>query len=145
VCGHYTSSHFFTYSTKVRGLESVSETCVLNKNTTMDNVQKHNNCINIPSSQKFTSYSPFSSVYPSSVPKASSFDPETCHGRDPCQLLTRRPGFSPKLVHVSLVMDEVAVGYVFFECFGFPCRFSFGPVLHFSHPSAGSGTTVHLS
>jgi hypothetical protein len=26
---------------------------VLNKNRTMDNVQKHNNCINVPSSQTF--------------------------------------------------------------------------------------------
>jgi hypothetical protein len=30
--------------------------CVLNKNRRMDNVQKHNNCINISSSQIFRSY-----------------------------------------------------------------------------------------
>jgi hypothetical protein len=30
--------------------------CVLNKNRTMDNIQKHNNRINIPSSQTFRSY-----------------------------------------------------------------------------------------
>jgi hypothetical protein len=32
--------------------DSVSDKlCVLNENRTMDNVQKHNNCINMPSSQ----------------------------------------------------------------------------------------------
>jgi hypothetical protein len=30
--------------------------CVLNKNMTMYNVQKHNICINVPSSQTFISY-----------------------------------------------------------------------------------------
>jgi hypothetical protein len=30
--------------------------CILNKNRTMDNVQKHNNCINISSSQTFRYY-----------------------------------------------------------------------------------------
>jgi hypothetical protein len=40
-------------------LKTETESClrniVLNKNRTMDNVQRHNSCINIPSSQTFRS------------------------------------------------------------------------------------------
>jgi hypothetical protein len=44
--------HNWVGSTWRRRHNPVSETlCVLNKSRTMDRVQKHNNCINIPSSQ----------------------------------------------------------------------------------------------
>jgi hypothetical protein len=43
--------------TKVRRLNPVSEILyVLNENSKMDNVKKHNNCINMSSSQTFRSY-----------------------------------------------------------------------------------------
>jgi hypothetical protein len=38
------------------GDNSVSEMLFLNKNRTMDDVHKRNICINVPSSQTFTSY-----------------------------------------------------------------------------------------
>jgi hypothetical protein len=34
----------------------LSETLLLNKNRTMDNVQKHNTCVNVPLSQTFRAF-----------------------------------------------------------------------------------------
>jgi hypothetical protein len=47
------------------------------------------------------------------------------------------PGFE----QVRFVVDRVALGQVFSECFGFPCQFSFHQLLH-NHPhlSSGAGT-----
>jgi hypothetical protein len=33
------------------------------------------------------------------------------------------PGFDPRLHHVGFVKNKVALGLVFFECFGVPCQF----------------------
>jgi hypothetical protein len=42
---------------------------------------------------------------------------------------------------VGFVVDEVVLGQVFSEYFGFPCQFSFHQVLHIHHhTSAGDGT-----
>jgi hypothetical protein len=41
---------------------------------------------------------------------------------------------------VRFVVDKVALGQVFFECFGFLCQFSFNKLLH-THLSSGAGTT----
>jgi hypothetical protein len=37
----------------------------------------------------------------------------------------RRPGFKTGSSHVGFVVDEVALGQVFSEYFGFPCQSSF--------------------
>jgi hypothetical protein len=46
---------------------------------------------------------------------------------------------------VGFVVDEVALGQVLFECFGFPCQFSFHRLLHIHHHlSSGAGTLGQL-
>jgi hypothetical protein len=53
----------------------------------------------------------------------------------------RRPGFNSRSEHVGFVVDNVAPGQVFSEYFGFPCQFSFHPLLHIPHHlSSGAGT-----
>jgi hypothetical protein len=56
------------------------------------------------------------------------------------QLRRRRPGFDPRSGHMGFVVDEVALGQVFSEYFGFPCQFSFHRLLHTHHLSSGAGT-----
>jgi hypothetical protein len=53
----------------------------------------------------------------------------------------RRPGFDPGSGQVGFVVDKVALGQVFSEYFGFPCKSSFQQLLH-NHPhlSSGAGT-----
>jgi hypothetical protein len=56
-------------------------------------------------------------------------------------LSSRRPGFKPGSSHVGFVVDKVALGQVFSECFGFPCQSSFHKFLHnHHHLSSGAGT-----
>jgi hypothetical protein len=46
---------------------------------------------------------------------------------------------------VGFVVDEVALGQVFSEYFGFPCEFSFHRLLHTHHDlSSGAGTIGQL-
>jgi hypothetical protein len=53
----------------------------------------------------------------------------------------RWPGFKPGFSHVGFVVDEVALGYVFFEYFVFPFQSSFHQFLHnHHHLSSGAGT-----
>jgi hypothetical protein len=63
VSGHYPSSCFYLKHTMFQRLDLVL-LYVLNRNRAMDNVQKHNNCINIPPPppQTFRSWKPI--VYP---------------------------------------------------------------------------------
>jgi hypothetical protein len=42
-----------------------------------------------------------------------------------------RPGFSVRSVHVGFVIEKVALGQVFFEDSGFPCKFPFHQKFHF--------------
>jgi hypothetical protein len=49
-------------------------------------------------------------------------------------------GFDPRLVHVGCVVDEVALGQVFSEYFGFPCQSSFHRLLQNHHLPSGAGT-----
>jgi hypothetical protein len=58
---------------------------------------------------------------------------------------SRRPGFESGLGHVGFVVDEVALGQVFSEYFGFPFKFSFHRLLHIHHHlSSGAGTIGQL-
>jgi Zn-dependent M28 family amino/carboxypeptidase len=51
------------------------------------------------------------------------------------------PRFDPRSGHVGFVVDKVALGQVFSEYFGFPCRSSFHQLLHdHHHLSSGAGT-----
>jgi hypothetical protein len=43
-------------------------------------------------------------------------------------------------LQVGFVVDKVALGQVFSECFGFPCQSSFHQLLHNHHRSSGAGT-----
>jgi hypothetical protein len=45
---------------------------------------------------------------------------------------------------VKFVVDKVALGQVFFEYIGFPCKFSFHRLLHTHHLSSGAGTIGQL-
>jgi hypothetical protein len=56
----------------------------------------------------------------------------------------RRPGFDPSFGNVGFVVDEVALGQVFSEYFGFPCQFSFHRMLH-THLSPGAGTIGQIA
>jgi hypothetical protein len=57
----------------------------------------------------------------------------------------RRPRFEPRSGHVGFIVNKVVLGRVFFECFGFPCQFSFHRLLHIHHHlSSGAGTIVQL-
>jgi hypothetical protein len=47
----------------------------------------------------------------------------------------RRPNFSPRLGLMGFVVDEVAMGHVFYEYFTFPCHL-FHRQLHTLHPSS---------
>jgi hypothetical protein len=61
------------------------------------------------------------------------------------QVVSRRPGFEPRSRHVVFVVDEVTLGQVFSEYFGFPCQFSFHRLLHVHHHlSPGAGTIGQL-
>jgi hypothetical protein len=51
-------------------------------------------------------------------------------------------GVKPGSSHVGFVVDNVALGHVFSEYFGFPCQSSFHQFLHnHHHLSSGAGTT----
>jgi hypothetical protein len=70
-------------------------------------------------------------------------------GRAIAQAVSRRiptsvPGFEPRSGHVGFVVDKVALGQVFSEYFGFPCKFSFHRLLHIHHLSSGAGTIGQL-
>jgi hypothetical protein len=52
----------------------------------------------------------------------------------------RQPGLEPGSGHVGFVVDKVALGQVFSEYFGFPCRSSVHQLLHKHHLSSGAGT-----
>jgi hypothetical protein len=53
----------------------------------------------------------------------------------------RRPEFKPGSGHVGFVVDELALGQVFSEYFGFPCQLAFHLLLHNYHDlSSGAGT-----
>jgi hypothetical protein len=56
----------------------------------------------------------------------------------------RRPRFEARLGHVRFVLDNVALGQVFSEYFGFPCQFSFHRLLHIHHLSSGAGIIGQL-
>jgi hypothetical protein len=56
----------------------------------------------------------------------------------------RRPGFEPRSGHVGLLVDELPLGQIFSEYFGFPCKFSFHRLLHTHHLSSGAGTIGQL-
>jgi hypothetical protein len=43
---------------------------------------------------------------------------------------------------VGFVVDKVALGQVFSECFGFPHQFSFHRLLHIQHLSTGASQLV---
>jgi hypothetical protein len=53
-------------------------------------------------------------------------------------------GFEPRSGHVGFMVDEVALGQVFSEYFGFPCEFSFHQLFHTRHLSSGAGTIGQL-
>jgi hypothetical protein len=55
------------------------------------------------------------------------------------RLPTAGSGFDPRLVHVGFVVDEVALGQVCSEYFGFPCQFSFHRLLHTHNLLSGAG------
>jgi hypothetical protein len=54
------------------------------------------------------------------------------------------PKLEPRSGHVGFVVDKVALGLIFSECFGFPCQFSFRRLLHTHHLSSGAGTIGQL-
>jgi hypothetical protein len=56
-----------------------------------------------------------------------------------------RPRFEPRASHVGFVVDKVALGQLFSECFGFPCQFSFHRPLHTHHLSSGTGTIGQIA
>jgi hypothetical protein len=53
--------------------------------------------------------------------------------------LPLRPGFEPRSSHVGFMVDEVALGHVFSEYVGFPCKFSFYPTTPHSSSSIIQG------
>jgi hypothetical protein len=53
-------------------------------------------------------------------------------------------GFEPGSGHVGFVMDEVVLGQVLCEYFGFPCQFSFHRLPQFHHLSSGAGKIGQL-
>jgi hypothetical protein len=55
----------------------------------------------------------------------------------------RRPGFESTSGHVGFVVDQMVLGQVFSEYFGFPCQLSFHRLLH-THLSSGAGTIGQL-
>jgi hypothetical protein len=46
---------------------------------------------------------------------------------------------------MGFVVDNVALGQVFSEYFGFPCQFSFHRLLHTHHLLSGAGTVGELA
>jgi hypothetical protein len=58
------------------------------------------------------------------------------------RLPTAGPGFEPRSGPVGFVVDEVALGQVFSEYFGFPCQFSFHRLLHVHHHLSSGAATV---
>jgi hypothetical protein len=54
----------------------------------------------------------------------------------------RRPWFEARLSHVGFVVDEVALGQVFSEYFGFPYKFSYHRLLHIHHHLPSGASTV---
>jgi hypothetical protein len=56
----------------------------------------------------------------------------------------RQSGFDPRSSHVGFVVDKVALGQVFSECFCFPCQLSFHRLLQTNHLSYGAGTIGQL-
>jgi hypothetical protein len=50
-----------------------------------------------------------------------------------------QPGFKPRSGHVGFVVDEMALGQIFSEDFGFPCQFSFHQLLHICGGQNGTG------
>jgi hypothetical protein len=54
-----------------------------------------------------------------------------------------RPGFDHRSGHVGFVVEKVALGQVFSENFGCPCKFSFYQLLH-TDLSSGAGAISQL-
>jgi hypothetical protein len=46
---------------------------------------------------------------------------------------------------VGFVVDKVALGQIFSDYFGFPCQFSFHPLLHTHYLSFGAGTIGQMA
>jgi hypothetical protein len=81
----------------------------------------------------------------SKVTRLLSHDFRPCHNlrRLVSGFPPRWPRFDPRLGHVGFVLNEVALGQVFSEYFGFPCQFSFHHLLHI-HLSSGAGILGQL-
>jgi hypothetical protein len=63
------------------------------------------------------------------------------------RLVAGVPPLRPRSEPVGFVLDEVALGQVFSEYFGFPCQFSFHRLLHIHHHHhhhPGAGTVGQL-
>jgi hypothetical protein len=54
----------------------------------------------------------------------------------------RWPGFDLRSCHAGFVVDKVALGQVFSEYFGFPCKFSFHRLLHTHHHLSSGADAV---
>jgi hypothetical protein len=50
------------------------------------------------------------------------------------------PEIYPRLGHMGFMVENMALGQVFTEYFGFPCQFSFHQLFHTYHLSSGAGT-----
>jgi hypothetical protein len=57
---------------------------------------------------------------------------------------SQRHGFEPRSGNVGFVVDEVTLGQVLSEYFGFPCKFSFHRLLDTRNLSSGAGTIGQL-
>jgi hypothetical protein len=65
-------------------------------------------------------------------------------GRDIAQAVSRRlpngaPGFESRSGNVGFVVDKVALGQVFSEHFGFPCKFLLHRLFYIHHHQLSSG------
>jgi hypothetical protein len=68
----------------------------------------------------------------------------TFHIKSGAFFLQPRPWFENSSGHVGLLVDEVALGQVFSEYFGFPYQFTFHGLLHIHyHLSSGPGKIGH--
>jgi hypothetical protein len=58
----------------------------------------------------------------------------------------RLPRFEPRSGHMGFVVDEVALGQVFSEYFGFPCQLSLHRLFHiYYHLLSGAGTIGQIA
>jgi hypothetical protein len=66
-------------------------------------------------------------------------EPITCQKVDWLVVLTPRP---PGSSHMGFVVDNVALGQIFSEYFGFPCQFAFRRFLYSRHHHLSSGAGI---